>query len=409
MSGFWLELTLQEPLIVGEMRIGANALTTLPYIPGRVLRGAWAGFLIAQGRTAEITPLTSQARIGNFFPAVQWTRPVRYATPHLFSTLTCKAKPGFATEPETRPDKRGHGSLDSLLPQLAYQELTAQGAQFPVPFQTVCKKCEEVMERAAGYYTAYDMGAERKYAHFSPRYHAQTKVAISRQRRAASEGLLYTVTALSPQVGKLGARKATVPLTFFGQVFAEKPVLDELLQALQHTPLGALSRRGYGSVQAKTVNLPGFGPLSARLEAFNQVYREKWTDLRRLAINKEALPAQPGGIYFSVDLLSPGIFQEDHRPALAPVLNLGGQALAPTLTLTRPGFAGGWSSAWNMPKPTQLAAQAGSVYVYRWAGEKSALLKELDRIEVAGMGLRCDEGFGECVICHPFHQEVSEK
>jgi len=31
---------------------------------------------------------------------------------------------------------------------------------------------------------------------------------------------------------------------------------------------------------------------------------------------------------------------------------------------------------------------------------------ELERLEAQGVGERTDEGLGEVLVCHPFHQEV---
>jgi CRISPR-associated protein Csx10 len=133
-------------------------------------------------------------------------------------------------------------------------------------------------------------------------------------------------------------------------------------------------------------------------------------DIRSLAVNPGRMPDGPQGIYFSVDLLAPGIFRDDSGvPALVPILRLGNQTLRPILWMTRPDIASGWSTAWGLPKPTRLAARMGSVFVYRWEGAEDSLLSMLEGLEQEGIGERRDEGFGECLICHPFHLEVEEK
>jgi len=67
----WLKIKPEEPLIIGEVRAGSQFLTSLPYIPGRFLRGAWADRLLAQGEAAILSKVQS-VRIGNFFPAAEW-------------------------------------------------------------------------------------------------------------------------------------------------------------------------------------------------------------------------------------------------------------------------------------------------------------------------------------------------
>lgn len=399
----WLKIEPQEPLLLGEVRADSQFLVGQIYIPGRVLRGAWAEWLVHKGvNDAQILQNMSQVRIGNFFPAAEWRR-LSYALPLPLSALSCKLSSGFVSEPY--PGRRGHGVIDTLLPYLVYHLLRGQGAQLPVSFSVVCRQCRNPMEAFTGFYAVYQDGADH-YVYFRPRFHGQTKVALSRYRRASAEGMLYTVSALSPKAQKPDEEKEA-KLIFVGRVMPES-VFPSLKEALDKVAMGALHTRGYGRVQVQEteVNLP---PLRHRFEAFNQTLQELWQDMRRLAINSQALPKEPRGLYFSVDLLAPGIFRENGLPALAPTLTIAGQTLRPVFWFTRPDMASGWSTAWGMPKPTHLAARMGSVYVFRWEGTQEDLLPALKTLESEGIGERRDEGFGECLICHPFHQEVEEK
>ena len=40
--------------------------------------------------------------------------------------------------------------------------------------------------------------------------------------------------------------------------------------------------------------------------------------------------------------------------------------------------------------------------------EGEELFKELERIELEGIGKKRDEGYGDVLICHPFHREVMQ-
>ena len=53
-----------------------------------------------------------------------------------------------------------------------------------------------------------------------------------------------------------------------------------------------------------------------------------------------------------------------------------------------------------------LGVAAGSTYVYRVDGNPEDLVSWLENLEHQGVGLRTDEGLGEVLICHPFHEEV---
>lgn len=393
----------KEPLLLGEVKKGSHFWSSLSYIPGRVLRGAWANWLITQGKESEIIEKMAQIRIGNFFPTVEW-RPIQYVSPLLFTALSCKQKGGFATDPL----RRGDGVIDILLPYLAYRLLRDESSKELLPFTVKCKKCESRMEPFGGSFTLYEDESKRYYVRTRLYYHAQTKVALSRFRRAVVEGMLYTATALSPVAELPDAEKERAPLVFLGRVEGPGQLIEELCQALNTVAIGSLHNRGYGKVGAK-VNLEvrGFPPLAERFETFNRLLGELWEDLKQLVGDSTGV-TRPQGYYFSLDLLAPGLFRKNGLPRLVPALVIKGQVLEPVLWFTRPGFAGGWSTAWGLPKGTHLAAQMGSVYVFHWQGAKEELLPALQRLEAEGVGEQREEGFGECLICHPLHQEVDE-
>lgn len=397
----------EEPLILGGVRADSNFLHSLPYLPGRVLRGAWAHWLIRQGRAEQVAQRLAQTRIGNFFPAPEW-RPVQVAAPLSLSAVTCKRVPGFRSEP--LPERRGHGVLDMLLPQLAYTRLGG-GARLGVPFLLECTEpgCHGRLEPARGFYCAYGGGPVPTYARVRPWPYAQTKVALARRRRAAAEGMLYTVTALSSRTSRVERATGTTRLSFLGRVQGSPEALAELREAVASEPLGALGSRGFGRVSVDLVE-PLSGPsLEERIERFNATLARVWHDLGRLASGSATVPDVPSVTYFTIDLLAPGIFRRQGLPSLVPLVRVDGQVLEPIFCITRPDFVAGWSTAWGLPKPTDLAAQAGSVYVFRWDGPRSALIPALEELEAGGIGERCDESFGECRICDPFHEEVTER
>jgi len=404
MNSRWLKLHPEEPLLLGGVRANTNFLSTLTYVPGRIIRGAWADWLVAQGRTSQIVSMVQQVHMGNFLPTAEW-RPVRYVSPFLLSMLTCKREGGFCSEPHK--EYRGHGVVDTLLPHLVYDLLNQAGALFPAPFTITCTECQGRMELERGFYTAFQDGKDVRYVSTHEQYHAQTRVALSRFRRAASEEMLYSATALSPKTGRPDGIGMT-DLIFVGQVCGPDEKVDELLCALQATPIGAMRTRGYGRINVTEVEIE-LPPVTDRLQKFNFLLKALWQDLKRLATNSGELPDQPNGLYFSLDLLAPAIFRAKGLPTLVTTVEINDAALQSVFWLTRPDFAAGWSDVWGLPKLTALAARMGSVYVFRWDGSQDEIIPVLQRLETEGVGERRDEGFGECWICHPFHQEVSEQ
>ncbi len=405
MKSVWLKIRPEEPLVLGSVRPDAQFLATRTYIPGRLLRGAWAEWLQMQGK-GDILGHVNRLRIGNFFPAVEEGE-LLYALPLPLTAMTCKDHSGFRTE--FLKKNQGHGVIDTLLPQLAYDLLEQAGARMQAPFALTCAQCNGRMEPEEGFYGVYQYGRKTGFVRFRPRFHAQTKVALSRFRRASHFQMLYTVNALAPQVPAVMRKDGNKSVVFLGRVYGDPQAIQELQQALDHVAIGALHTRGYGRVKAETADIPGWPGLKERIKKFNQLLAVLWQDLKRLAANVGSLPDQPNGLYFSVDLLSPGVFVNNGLPELVPELHVNDKTLRPIWWATRPEMASGWSTAWGLPKPTHLAARMGSVYVYRWDGSLDDLLPTLQVLEAEGLGLRRDEGFGEVLVCHPFHQEVEER
>ncbi len=407
MNPVWLKITPEEPLVLGSERPDAQFLTSRAYIPGRLLRGAWAEWLQVQGKKAEdILKTVQRLRIGNFFPAVDEGE-LLYALPLPLTAMTCKHHWGFRSE--FLEKHQGHGIVDTLIPQLAYRLLEQAGARMTAPFALTCARCNGRMEPAGGLYGVYQYGRKTGFVRFRPRFHAQTKVALNRFRRASHFQMLYTVNALAPAAPAVMSKNGAKAIVFLGRVHGDSEAVQELRQALEHVAIGALHTRGYGRVKVETAALPGWPGLKERVKTFNRLLTALWQDLKRLATNPDELPEKPEGLYFSVDLLSPGVFMNNGLPELVPELRINGEILRPIWWATRPDMASGWSTAWGLPKPTNLAARMGSVYVYRWDGSLDEVLPALQTLEAEGLGLRRDEGFGEVLVCHPFHQEVEER
>lgn len=400
-----------QPIRTGGIKIGGGYLDTRDYVPGSVIRGALAEWLKLNGQETQILSVVSGLRFGNLFPAPD---PESYALPLPGTAVECKLHGGFRSA-------GGHGVRDTLLPALAYSELVKRGAQFPVPFLLRClatkekgqspagasvdrdhetsSSCNERMEKVSGYYI-------RQGNHYSlvrPEEFLQTKVSLSRYRRAAQRGKLYRVVSLCPTV-----RNGNAPFYFVGRVWARSDQeIDKLCQAVSEAGIGGLTTRGFGRVKCERAK-PNIKPLRERVENFNRKLKEVWRDLADLAIQcGSSVPTAPEGTYFSIDLLSPALLLDDDGiPTLRLTLSYQGQTLEPVWWSVQGTFVGGFSTAWGLPKPTSLGAAANSAYVYRADADLQSLVSWLENLENRGIGLRTDEGFGEMLICHPFHEEV---
>jgi len=399
MTEYFLSLTPEKPLRTGTVKRRGDYLDTREYVPGSVLRGALAEWLKLQGRAHDILPLVQKVRFGNFFPTPSERV---WSLPFPMTALECKLHGGFRHVPRDPKEKAGHGIRDSLLIALVYAELERLGARFPVPMLLRCtheengQRCGGRMERVSGFYVALPEG----WKSIKTQKALQTKVALSRHRRAAQEGMLYRVVGVRPKGH------------FVGRLWTEDDsIVGEIQQAVEHIGVGALTTRGFGTAHLTEVEA-SITPLQERLSEFNEKLWGVWRDLVALVRQVDSsitLPPEPPGTYFSVDLLAPTILRDpEGLPTLKLWLNLNRQWLEPVFWVTQPTFVGGFSTAWGLPKPTHLGAAMGSVYVFKVdrMPQDEEFLSWLESLEACGVGQRTDEGLGEIFICHPFHKEV---
>jgi CRISPR-associated protein Csx10 len=380
-SSNWISITPQTPIHIGKSKPNASFLPTKDVIPGSILRGALAEYLIMQGRESEIKEFIMNMRFGFLYPS---NSPVLLPSPLPTSTLECKTNPGFKS-------KESHGIFDALLASVAYEELKSV-TEFPVPLTFKCKECGKRMDKVSGFYTKEG----GQYKKVEVKRTSQTKVAISRRRKASESEMLYSITAIRPQ-----------NVFFVGKIDGEKDKLADLRDALNEVGIGALTTRGYGVVKAKEADIKIDEGLKERVKLFNNSLKEMWSDIASIALNKDSVLKEPTGTYFSVDVLSPAILRDyNGLSTLKLQLNLDGKRMDPVLFSAYPDFIGGWSTAWGLPKATIYGAGTGSTYVFKVDEEGEELFKELERIELEGIGKKTDEGYGDVLICHPFHREV---
>ncbi len=381
----FLSLTPKSPIYLGEIKPNTSFLSSKNYLPGGLLLGALGEYLVRSKREKEIKEIINKIRFGNFFPSRGETL---WPLPFPLTSLECKRKSGFKTD--------GHGAFDSLLIALAYEELQKSGAKFPVPLEFRCRHsdkdrdCEGRMDRVSGFFIK-----EAKYEKVMSTKTSQTKVAINRRRNTAEKGMIYSVTGLSPKG------------LFVGRIWSENGEVGVIKEAVETMGIGGLTGRGYGKVELKESEVK-IESIEKRVKSFNEVLKKVWSDLATISINN-GLSNKPEGFYFSLDLLSHAILRDENGlPTLKLTLNLGGKKLESVFFSNSSTFISGWSTAWGLYKETYMGTSMGSVYVFRVDSEKDISYEELEKIEAEGLGEKTNEGFGEVMICHPFHKEVEQ-
>jgi CRISPR-associated protein Csx10 len=256
------------------------------------------------------------------------------------------------------------------------------------------------------------------------------RTAVARERGAVADRLLYALEVITPQIERdelgINGRPLQAEATFHGTMWvvsAEAERWCEWLADVHH--LGGARSRGLGRVEVTaTVHQNG---VAVALE--RQIQQTLWqlhdgtsrpatthppdmtlTD-RILTFNREAydLGVNDAFWYFTVDLESAMILGGVRGPRFR--LEPGDLGLPAQVALVRGwaryGEAGGWSTAWGLPKPVAPALVAGSTFLFKAPRQDEALIQQiLERcvfLERKGIGQRRDEGYGWVKICTPFH------
>jgi CRISPR-associated protein Csx10 len=240
-------------------------------------------------------------------------------------------------------------------------------------------------------------------------------VAINRARLTAEDGQLYSVQAIDE--GTL----------FVGELEADAERARLARKWLPRIPrMGGRTSRGFGRVTI-AVDESGQGlPLSKRIKTFNEMYSEFEKELMEIATNP---PPRETRTLFTINLRSDALLREESgaptlrfdermlRERLAELITDGERQLEGiTFTFVSqfalPQQVSGWQTAWKLPKEVLLAAQMSGLYVFaadldgRSDGEDQ-LAVWLTRLEGAGIGEMREDGFGQIVVCDPFHLEVN--
>ncbi len=385
----------RAPLVVGEY------LFTQRHIPGSVLRGALAEMLINRyglgpGPGSEFNRLFEGPEALRFEPAYPATT-LEWGHPFPLTARWCKTHGGFP-RPDTDPaeQKHYHGAFDILVSQVVFEEQLAAG---PVPFieKPLCPHCWEGVEPAQGVYT-WDADENHPGVASDVRLMRHTHTAINRARGVAEDRMLYTVETMEP--GTL----------LRGCVWVEASQVERVREALSEiSRLGRGVRRGRGQVVVEPLPQESDdGGILARIKALNQLIEEERVLYARLA-GRAAPPAD--GVYFTLDLLSPAIFEDGATATLEPE-ELGLPFEADLVRrFVAPEAVGGWWRSVGLPHPTALAAKAGSVFLYQ--APPSVDLKDLSQklgaLRARGIGHRRERGYGAVLPCAPFHLWTAEK
>ena len=405
----------ESPLLLGEQSGAGNFQQSLDFIPGAVLRGAVAKRLreTAGDEAADAFFAGEEAWFGNGYAGDSG---LIFSMPA--TAVTCKRYPGFAEKDESKH----HGIYDSLLADFAYGLVSdpyfparalmqpTLGGDWSVWQPTIRKQlavcrvkgCGESLETAGKQgvnYYRWDNREEKTLPTSGFVKSRATHVGINRARAVAEDALLFTQETLLP-----GEAKNKV---FFAQLSipTEKKVL--LLSALEGEHfLGRGRSRGYGKVTVSTGRIRNeLPPMATRLEGFAGGLKSA---LRPYFKADERVQTELPGLFFALTCRAPAILTDFGQPVRIPTPDMLGM---PAGTVSVGGWArmeqvGGWHAAAGLPRRTQLATKAGSVFLYFVPdGKIEDCVGWLEDLENAGIGEERARGYGAITVCAPFHTE----
>lgn len=394
----YIRIRNPQPICVAAEQAQGTIRRTLEYIPGSTLRGALATRLrtvqpnISQQDFSRII-LGPSSRFQNLYP-VPLGRDVSLPLPG--TARSCKLYPGFIPPRPRAGQPPPHGVRDMLFPYLRFR-LAPEAENIP---DLYCQHngCGLPLEPFIGFYSGTRAG---DYVVANVRRRQVTQTAIDPHRETASPANLFTVEVLEEGLQ-------------FAGYFALGEGADEADFCQTVCRKGDALRLGYG----RTRGLGLVEVLDCRVEEPDLWVEDLPTRLRRFNEMAEAqMCSVPGHTLFALTLLSDAIVLD---PFFRYQASLDGPTLAREihpdlvdaellLSFASTRLVSGWSSPHRLPLPEDLAITAGSVFVFKTPLMQDDLVRVFEETELErrGIGERREEGFGQVVVCHPFHQEVN--
>jgi CRISPR-associated protein Csx10 len=429
-----------SPLYAGAQKPYGSFLETHTQISGALLRGAVAGMTLPDCAAPELIHNHEACAVkdlcpfyylltGINFPACSVAEGNHPSEPPLRTMVTCKAAPGFASQSKSAEPK--HGVFDTLLKHLVFNELCQHGAY---PRELPPQRCGQRTNASFSCEAPLEPFGKRYVRETTGRYHPvptlrlqrMTHVGINRRRESAEQGLLFSVQAIAGAIsdGKTLSNASFAGIMTVPDSWGQERVNEfkRFLEGIKR--LGGEQTYGLGRVEVTVREIEDESKdLPMRVEGFNERLTRVWHDY-----TADGKPPALDGTYFTVDLLTPALLHTSdgtptvqltadmlkqraemlgfsNLPSIAEVTYPEAAEKDCALMFTAPTIVSGWSAAWGLPKPTALAAVAGSVYVFR-TQELGSWVEALAVLEANGLGDRCEEGFGAVRICDHFHQEV---
>ena len=390
-----IEVTLQSSIVPGGRKSRGQATESVQNIRGGLLRGAVANAWMADSNNSGLDADFNRLFLSDAAAIFRNCYPGTNVLPA--TALACKDFSGFLTP----DDKEKHGIFDTLL-----ERLVAEKAGWL--YNPSCPHCEGKgrVEAQSGFYAKPNDIYKKKTLNTR----LLTRVAINRQRKVAADELLYHLNAIDHLSSDSDKSKN---IKLYGSARIPSALVCKVADTLQKQVerLGSGSSRGLGRVNVNVANKDDTDTLEKRINDFNTALQKIWNTYSQLPnVNIGSFE----GTYFSIALQSDAVLVKNWQSSMvltAQMLQTMADCTA-AVKLIRSfasyDYTSGWNAAWRLPKETDLVSRIGSIFVFHTANIDSwfSALKTLENI---GIGKRREEGFGQILICDPFHLRSREQ
>ncbi len=407
MNRILLEIEALSPLAIGRHKPGGSISEAQDYIPGSVIRGAFASVLLQPNQKPEPNDdfhalfLDEKSAIfQNAYPANPPKNHTKIDTVLVLpsTVLSSKAKSGFK-------NYKGNGVFDTLIDRFCAED-------YGQMYDPNCPKDSDRVDNFSGFYCKIN----DKYHPLSANKRLLTRVGINRKRATAEESILYSIEVLNES-----QPKKEKPSIYRGAILVpDKELANKLVDFIHHPNhsqlfrLGGSTSRGLGKVKIQAELPENSDSVEDRIKQFNVKLRKRW-QLWGSLFSPASEKYLQERTYFTLDLQSDAILTENWRRTtviseamLKEFATVEDSSLQLEVAYSSYDYYSGWNAAWGLMKDVELVTNKGGVYLFSTT-QPNLWFPALETLESKGVGERTNEGFGQIQICNEFHLVFREE
>ncbi|MDY6782169.1 MAG: CRISPR-associated RAMP protein Csx10 [Cyanobacteriota bacterium] len=410
-----LEIKALSPLAIGKQKPGGFISKTENYIPGTVIRGAVAAYILK--RTNKLIEADDDfhrlflgenpAIFQNVYPGTIQTKKQTIIQPQVrvvpATALSSKSKPGFKSQ-------KGNGVFDALIDRFC-AESYGHFYEPNCPTDTDSGR----VDAFTGFYSELN----GKYYSHSITSRLLTRAGINRRRTTSEEQILYSIEVLNESKDRGKIKK---PVIYTGAILVTERLADSLRNFINNCQddlrLGGATSRGLGRVKIaamqprdSTTLQPS---LEERIDNFKNKLHQRWEEWKQI-YNRPLEDRLEKRTFFTIDLQSDAILREGwlrttviSEDMLREFTGVSDASLKLHAAYSSYDYLSGWNSAWGLMKDVELVTNKGGVYLFSTT-QPHIWIEKLENLEVNGLGERTAEGFGQIRVCNEFHLVLREE